>query len=54
MNEQIHRAMAIEEIFSSFPHKSQRLAQEITNAGLCFIAVRSVKGKGTRTTSPLS
>lgn len=26
--------MTIEEIFSKFPHKSQRLAQEITNAGL--------------------
>ena len=26
--------MTIEEIFSSFPHKSQRLAQEMTNFGL--------------------
>lgn len=26
--------MTIEEIFSSFPHKSQKLAQEITNTGL--------------------
>jgi iron-sulfur cluster assembly protein len=30
----VSRDMTIEEIFSSFPHKSQRLAQEITNAGL--------------------
>lgn len=30
----IHREMTIEEIFSLFPHKGQRLAQEITNAGL--------------------
>lgn len=30
----ISREMTIEEIFSSFPHKSQRLAQEVTNAGL--------------------
>lgn len=28
------RDMTIEEIFSSFPHKSQLLAQEITNTGL--------------------
>lgn len=34
MADQITREMTIEEIFSSFPHKSQRLAQEITNAGL--------------------
>lgn len=32
--EKVSREMTIEEIFSSFPHKSQRLAQEITNAGL--------------------
>lgn len=31
---QVSRAMTIEEIFSSFPHKSQRLAQELTNTGL--------------------
>ena len=31
---QISRTMTIEEIFSSFPHKSQRLAQELTNTGL--------------------
>lgn len=30
----ITREMTIEEIFSSFPQKSQKLAQEITNAGL--------------------
>jgi iron-sulfur cluster assembly protein len=30
----ITRDMTIEEILSSFPHKNQRLAQEITNAGL--------------------
>lgn len=30
----IHRHMTIEEILSMFPHKAQRLAQEITNAGL--------------------
>lgn len=30
----ISRDMTIEEIFSSFPDKSQRLAQEITNSGL--------------------
>lgn len=32
--DQITRQMTIEEIFSSFPQKSQKLAQEITNAGL--------------------
>ncbi len=32
--EKITREMTIEEIFSRFPHKSQRLAQEITNTGL--------------------
>lgn len=30
----INRHMTIEEIFSHFPHKAQRLGQEITNAGL--------------------
>src|SRR4051794_30539139 len=30
----IHSQMTIEEILSLFPHKAQRLAQEITNAGL--------------------
>lgn len=30
----IHRHMTIEEILSLFPFKAQRLAQEITNAGL--------------------
>lgn len=30
----IHRHMTIEEILSLFPHKAQRLSQEITNAGL--------------------
>lgn len=32
--EKVSREMTIEDIFSKFPHKSQRLAQEITNAGL--------------------
>lgn len=31
---QIHRQMTIESILSMFPHKAQRLSQEITNAGL--------------------
>lgn len=30
----IHQKMTIEEILSMFPHKAQRLAQEITDAGL--------------------
>lgn len=30
----IHRQMTIESILSLFPHKAQRLSQEITNAGL--------------------
>lgn len=30
----VHRQMTIKEILSLFPHKAQRLAQEITNAGL--------------------
>lgn len=30
----IHRKMTIESILSLFPHKAQRLSQEITNAGL--------------------
>ena len=34
MEEKIHRNMTIEEVFSSFPHKSQKLAQEMSNAGL--------------------
>ena len=32
--EKIHRAMTIEQILGKFPHKAQRLSQEITNAGL--------------------
>lgn len=32
--ERISKEMTIEEIFSRFPHKAQKLAQEITNAGL--------------------
>lgn len=32
--ERIHRQMTIEEIFSRFPQKSQRLAQAMSNAGL--------------------
>ena len=31
---QIHRDMTIEDIFKLFPHKSQKLAQEMTNSGL--------------------
>lgn len=34
MQETIHKDMTIEEIFKRFPHKSQKLAQEMTNAGL--------------------
>lgn len=30
----IHKDMTIEEILSMFPHKAQKLSQEITNAGL--------------------
>ncbi len=33
-NKTIHRQMTIEEILSLFPHKAQKLSQEITNAGL--------------------
>jgi iron-sulfur cluster assembly protein len=32
--EKISKVMTIEEILTCFPHKSQKLAQEITNAGL--------------------
>lgn len=32
--QQIHRQMTIEEILTSFPHKAQKIAQEITKAGL--------------------
>src|SRR5580700_3358791 len=32
--DQISRQMTIEDIFSNYPQKSQKLAQEITNAGL--------------------
>jgi iron-sulfur cluster assembly accessory protein len=34
MEQKIHRNMTIEEIFKSFPNKGQKLAQEMTNAGL--------------------
>ncbi len=34
MEEQINRNMTIDEIFKKFPHKSPKLAQELTNAGL--------------------
>jgi iron-sulfur cluster assembly accessory protein len=34
MSETITRDMTIEDIFKRFPNKSQKLAQEITNAGL--------------------
>ncbi len=33
-NQQVRRDMTIEEILGGFPNKSQKLAQEITNAGL--------------------
>ncbi|ADI38360.1 Iron-binding protein iscA [Waddlia chondrophila 2032/99] len=32
--EMIHPQMTIEEILSKYPHKAQKLAQELTNAGL--------------------
>lgn len=32
--QKINKEMTIEEIFSRFPHKSQKLAQEMTNSGL--------------------
>lgn len=32
--QQVHRQQTIEQILAMFPHKAQRLAQEITNAGL--------------------
>jgi iron-sulfur cluster assembly protein len=42
-NTKIHRQMTIEEILGMFPHKAQKLSQEITNAGLhcigCHAAV---------------
>ena len=34
MQETITRQMTIEEVFKNFPHKSQKLAQEMSNAGL--------------------
>jgi iron-sulfur cluster assembly accessory protein len=34
MEEKIVREMTIEEVFKRFPNKSQKLAQEMTNAGL--------------------
>lgn len=34
VKEKISRSMTIEDIFAKFPHKSQKLAQEITNTGL--------------------
>src|SRR5579872_2065870 len=34
MQEKISRVMTIEDIFKKFPNKSQKLAQEMTNAGL--------------------
>lgn len=33
-NQTIHREMTIEEILTQYPSKAQRLAQELTNAGL--------------------
>jgi len=32
--QQIHKEMTIEEILTAYPNKAQRLAQEVTNAGL--------------------
>lgn len=37
----IHPQMTIDEILSMFPHKAQRLAQEITNAGLHCIGCQA-------------
>ncbi|MBS0620588.1 MAG: iron-sulfur cluster assembly accessory protein [Verrucomicrobia bacterium] len=34
MSEQIAKEMTIEQILSQFPHKSQKIAQEMTNTGL--------------------
>ncbi|MCF7853106.1 MAG: iron-sulfur cluster assembly accessory protein [Simkaniaceae bacterium] len=34
MSDQITREMTIDDIFSTFPEKSQKLAQELTNSGL--------------------
>lgn len=34
LKDKVSRDMTIEEIFSRFPHKSQKLAQEMTNRGL--------------------
>jgi iron-sulfur cluster assembly accessory protein len=34
MKDSITREMTIEDIFTKFPHKGQKLAQEMTNAGL--------------------
>ncbi len=34
MDNNVTKEMTIEEIFSRFPHKSQKLAQEMTNRGL--------------------
>lgn len=34
MKDQIAKEMTIEDIFTRFPHKSQKLGQEMTNAGL--------------------
>lgn len=37
----IHRHQTIEEILAQFPHKAQRLSQEITNAGLHCIGCQA-------------
>ena len=34
MQDQVTRGMTIEDIFTKFPQKSQKLAQEMTNTGL--------------------
>jgi len=41
MAETITRDMTIEEVLKRFPHKSQKLAQEITNAGLHCVGCSS-------------
>lgn len=41
MSERIHMRMTIEEILSLFPHKAERLSQEITQAGLHCIGCQA-------------
>lgn len=37
MGDQVTREMTIDDIFTSFPEKSQKLAQELTNSGLSCV-----------------